>query len=235
MNSKFTFNDHNNLKGKHALFAPSQSAWLRYDEDKLAEKVRNQYRTTLGTEIHDFAAAQIDLGHRYSSVREIIKDIETYIYCKYMYLSNDLTVGDYAKRLISSLNTLPREVFETVKFYINDGVGFKMNVEQALVYSEHIFGHADTICFRNNVLHIHDLKTGANTAHMEQLKVYAALFCLEYNIKPYDITIILRIYQSGEFEEVVIEPHTENYEELIAIIDKVISSEKIASMVEKED
>ena len=60
MSSKFTFNNHDNLKGKHALFPPSQSAWLRYDEEKIAEKVKNQYRTTLGTEIHDFAASQID-------------------------------------------------------------------------------------------------------------------------------------------------------------------------------
>lgn len=235
MNSSFTFNSHENLKGKHSLFAPSQSAWLRYDDEKIAEKVRNQYRTTLGTEIHDFAAAQIDLGHRYTSTREIIKDIETYMYCKYMYLNDNLVVGDYAKKLISNLRTLPKEVFEALKYYINDGVGFKMNVEQALVYSEHIFGHADTICFRNNNLHIHDLKTGANLAHMEQLKVYAALFCLEYNIKPYEIVITLRIYQSGGYDEVIIEPHSEAYEELITIIDRIVTSEKIASMVEKED
>ena len=83
MSSKFSFNNHDNLKGKHALFSPSQSAWLRYDDEKISEKVRNQYRTTLGTEIHDFAASQIDLGHKYSSTRELIKDIETFIYTKY--------------------------------------------------------------------------------------------------------------------------------------------------------
>ena len=84
MSSKFTFNNHDDLKGKHALFSPSQSSWLRYDDEKIAERVRNQYRTTLGTEIHDFAASQIELGHKYSSVRELTKDIETYMYCKYM-------------------------------------------------------------------------------------------------------------------------------------------------------
>lgn len=229
MSSKFTFNDHSDLRGRHSLFAPSQSAWLRYDDEKIAEKVRNQYRTTLGTEIHDFAASQIELGHRYSSIRELTKDIETYMYCKYMYLSNDLVVGEYAKKLISHLNTLPKEVFIAVKTYINDGVGFKMTVEQALVYSEHIFGHADTICFRNDVLHIHDLKTGANPAHMEQLKTYAALFCLEYGIKPRDINIELRLYQ---WDGVV--TCNPELDELVEIMDKIITSEKIAQKVEKE-
>lgn len=230
MSSKFTFNNHDNLKGKHALFSPSQSAWLRYDDEKISEKVRNQYRTTLGTEIHDFAASQIDLGHKYSSVRELMKDIETYIYCKYMYLSNDLAVGEYARKLIANLRNLPKEVFEAVKYYINDGVGFKMNIEQALVYSEHIFGHADTICFRNDTLHIHDLKTGANPAHMEQLKVYAALFCLEYGIKPSSIKIELRIYQWDGIS--IVNPELE---EMVEIIDRIVTSEKIAQQVEKEE
>ena len=230
MSSNFSFKSHDNLKGKHSLFSPSQSAWLRYDDDKITERVRNQYRTTLGTEIHDFAASQIDLCHRYTSSRELIKDIETYIYCKYMYLSEDLVVGDYAKKLISNLKTLPKEVFDAVKFYINDGVGYKMNIEQPLYYSDHIFGHADTISFRNNVLHIHDLKTGANPAHMEQLKVYAALFCLEYAIKPSTIEIELRIYQWDGIS--IVKPELE---EIVEIMDRIITSEKIAQKVEKEE
>ena len=230
MSSKFSFNNHDNLKGKHALFSPSQSAWLRYDDEKISEKVRNQYRTTLGTEIHDFAASQIDLGHKYSSTRELIKDIETFIYTKYTFLSEDLIIGDYAKKLISNLRTLPKEVFDAVKYYINDGVGFKMNIEQALVYSEHCFGHADTICFRNDTLRIHDLKTGANPAHMEQLKVYASLFCLEYGIKPSSIKIELRIYQWDGIS--IVNPELE---EIVQIIDRIVTSEKIAKEVEKEE
>lgn len=229
MSSKFTFNDHSNLRGKHALFAPSQSSWLRYDNDKIAEKVLNQYRTTLGTEIHDFAASQIDLKHKYTSLRDLTRAVESYIYCKYMYLSDDLVVGDYAKKIISHLNNIPKEVFEAVRFYINDGVGFRMNTEQCLYYSDHIFGHADTICFRNNFLRIHDLKTGSNPAHMEQLEVYAALFCLEYKTKPSDIQIELRLYQ---WDGVEIE--NPDSEVLTPIIDKIITNEKIAADVEKE-
>lgn len=235
MSSKFTFNDHSNLRGKHALFAPSQSAWLRYDDDKIIERVKNQFRTALGTEIHDFAASQIELGHKYSSVRELVKDVETYVYCKYTYLSESLVIGDYGKKLLSNLRNVPKEVFEALKYYINDGISFKMNVEQGLQYSEHFFGHADTICFRNNVLRIHDFKSGDNPAHIEQLKVYAALFCLEYEIKPSTITIILRLYQWHNIEEVVINTETDGYEELIAIIDKIISSEKLIKNIEKED
>ena len=73
-----------------------------------------------------------------------------------------------------------------------------MTPEQVLYYSENCFGTADTICFRNQFLRIHDLKTGETPAHMEQLEIYAALFCLEYNVDPNDINIELRLYQSNE-------------------------------------
>ena len=229
MSSKFTFNEYPNLNGKHALFAPSQSAWLRYDEDKVAEKVINQYRTALGTEIHDFAASQIDIRHKYTSIRELVRGIENYIYCKYKYLSDDLTVGDYAKKLLKHLGNIPKEVFEAVKFYINDGIGFGMNIEQPLYYSDHCFGHADTISFDGYKLHIHDLKTGSNPAHMEQLEVYAALFCLNYKIKPADIFIELRLYQWDG-----IEVSNPTVEDIVSIMDKIISNEKIALEIEKE-
>ena len=189
----------------------------------------------MGTEIHDFAAAQIELNHKYTSIRQIIKDIETFIYCKYTYLSDDLVIGEYGKTLLKNLKNVPREVFEALKFYINDGISFKMNVEQGLQYSERFFGHADTICFRDNILRIHDFKSGDNPAHMEQLKVYAALFCLEYGIKPSSITIVLRLYQWDEIKECVINTETDGYEELVMIIDKIISSEKLANSLMKED
>ena len=83
MNSKFTFKRHDDLRGQHALFSPSSSAWLRYEEDKVIEKVRNQYRAPLGTEIHEFAANQIELKHKYSSTKSLSREIENYIYTKY--------------------------------------------------------------------------------------------------------------------------------------------------------
>ena len=84
---------------------------------------------------------------------------------------------------------------QTLNMYVNDAIGFKMTPEQILYYSDNCFGTADAILFRNNFLRIHDLKTGKIPAHMEQLEIYAALFCLEYKVKPADIEMELRIYQ----------------------------------------
>ena len=91
---------------------------------------------------------------------------------------------------------------KTVNMFINDAIGYRMTPEQILVYSSLCFGTADAICFdeRHNILRIHDLKTGVTKAHMEQLELYAALFCLEYEKNPNDIEIELRIYQNDEIE-----------------------------------
>jgi hypothetical protein len=69
---------------------------------------------------------------------------------------------------------------KTLNMYVNDAIGFRMIPEQVLYYSDNCFGTADAISFRKNFLRIHDLKTGATPAKMEQLMIYAALFCLEY-------------------------------------------------------
>lgn len=85
--------------------------------------------------------------------------------------------------------------------FINDAIRYRMQAEQVLYYSENCFGTADAICFRYRKLRIHDLKTGAIKASVHQLEVYAALFCLEYGVDPYEITIELRIYQDNSVEE----------------------------------
>lgn len=87
---------------------------------------------------------------------------------------------------------------KTLSMYVNDGIGYKMTCEQSLYYSDNCFGSADCISFRRNTLRIHDLKTGITPASHKQLEVYAALFCLEYDISPFDIKIELRIYQNDE-------------------------------------
>jgi len=94
----------------------------------------------------------------------------------------------------------------TLSMYVNDAIGYKMNVEQPLYYSDNCFGHADCISFRLNTLRIHDLKTGVSPASVHQLEVYAAIFCLEYGIVPYDIKIELRIYQSRNVQVFTGEP-----------------------------
>ena len=111
---------------------------------------------------------------------------------------------------------------KTIYAYINDAIGFKMSTEVVLFYSEYFFGTADTISFRNNFLRIHDLKTGKHEASIEQLEVYAALFCLEYKIKPSDIGMELRIYQN---DEVVY--HNPSPEDITAIMDRIVHLDKV--------
>ena len=102
--------------------------------------------------------------------------------------------------------------------------------EQILYYSENCFGTADAISFRGGTLRIHDLKTGAIPAHMEQLLVYAALFCLEYKVKPSDIDIELRIYQS---EQIVYD--TPTAEIIVPIIDKIVTFDKIIGKIKEQE
>lgn len=241
MSLKFTFIDHSDLSGQHALFSPSQSSWLRYDEDQIAERVLTQYRAPIGTEIHEYAAMRIDNNHKVTNIKSLVQSIEEYIYTKYKFLSPNLRVPDYYQKLVENVGLLPREVFETVRSYINDGINFKMTTEQLLVYSDHIYGTTDTISFRENIngeskyfLRIHDLKTGSHKANMEQLATYAALFCLEYGpiygFKPTDIEYELRLYQMNEILAVNPTPN-----DIMEIIDNIVRTEKIASKFDKED
>ena len=100
--------------------------------------------------------------------------------------------------------------------YVNDALGYKMSCEQPLFYSDNCFGTADTICFRRNKLRIHDLKTGITATSFKQLEVYAAIFCLEYGINPFDIEIELRIYQRDEVRAEV--PFAETIDEVMDTI-----------------
>ena len=104
-----------------------------------------------------------------------------------------------------------------------------MDTEVVLFYSIYFFGTADTISFRDNFLRIHDLKTGEHPASMEQLMIYAALFCLEYRVKPSDIEMELRIYQN---DEVMV--HNPTAEEIVPIMDHIIQMNKILEDLEKE-
>ena len=66
------------------------------------------------------------------------------------------------------------------------------------------------------MLRIHDLKTGITRASEYQLYVYAAIFCLEYSISPFDIGIELRIYQNEEIR--VYKPAPEDIQEIMETI-----------------
>lgn len=123
---------------------------------------------------------------------------------------------------------------QTLYAYVNDAIGFKMETEVVLFYSERFFGTADAISFKKindrGFLRIHDLKTGSIPAKVEQLEVYAALFCLEYRIKPGDIDVELRIYQN---DNVLI--HNPRPEDILAIMDKIIHFDKLLERLENEE
>ena len=127
---------------------------------------------------------------------------------------------EFAEEAIRLEIKLPRTK-KTLNSYVNDAIGYNMFPEQMLYYSENCFGTADTISFKNNLLRIHDLKTGTTKSSPRQLEVYAALFCLEYNNKPNNIQIELRIYQQDEILVHVPEP-----EDIMYIMDKIITHDK---------
>jgi hypothetical protein len=110
---------------------------------------------------------------------------------------------------------------KTLNMYVNDAIGFNMVTEQPLYYSENCFGTADTISFRQNLLRIHDLKTGVTPTSLRQLHIYAALFCLEYDVNPSNIGMELRLYQS---DEVIID--TPPPEDILYIMNKIIVFDK---------
>ncbi len=191
----WTFIKHHNLEGLHAPFSPSQSSWLRYDEEKAATVLRNRRKAERGTRLHAWAKETIDLR---------IKQ--------------------------------PRSK-NTLYAYVNDAIGFDMDTEVVLYYSDRFFGTADSISFRKEarseglpVLRIHDLKTGETDVKMEQLEIYAALFCLEYKVDPRKIKMELRIYQK---DDVIF--HNPTAEEVIAIMEHIIRLDKATENIYNEE
>ena len=119
---------------------------------------------------------------------------------------------------------------KTIYAYVNDAIGFKMDTEVVLYYSDRFFGTADSISFKNGFLRIHDLKTGKTPVHMEQLEVYAALFFLEYKVKPSEIEMELRIYQN---DGVIY--HNPTAEDIVPIMNKIVHLNKLLEKVEYEE
>ena len=150
-------------------------------------------------------------------------------YSKFLATQKGTELHDFAAKCISLGQKLPKSQ-KTLNMYVNDAIGFKMVPEQPLFYSENCFGTTDAITFRNRMLRIHDLKTGVIPAHMEQLEIYAALFCLEYKIKPADIEIELRIYQNNQ---ILYENPTA--ETIVPIMDKIITFDKVINKIKEQE
>ena len=191
------FNNHYKLSGLHAPFTASQSAWIRYDDDKAREVYERKKSAELGTRLHAWAKETIDLGIKQPRTKKTLYE------------------------------------------YVNDAIGFKMSTEVVLFYSDRFFGTADAISFREDkktgrwVLRIHDLKTGVvgkPDKHFEQLKVYAALFCLEYKFKPYEIDIILGVYKQDEVAFCEPDPDEIDY-----FMNRIIHLDKLLIKIDNEE
>lgn len=172
------FNEHYNLRGKHAYFSPSSPSWLRYDQEKVESYFFNQQNKQKGTELHQLAS-------------------------------------DLIKHRVK----LPK-IKKAINQFVNDAIGFGLKSEKLLYFSDNFFGTADAIDFnKDGVLRIFDLKTGFTPVKMEQLEIYAALFCLEYGMIPNKIGIELRIYQGND---IIVEfPKSENISYIMDTIQSI--------------
>lgn len=135
----------------------------------------------------------------------------------------------FAAMCIKLGQKLPR-TGKTLNRYVNDAIGFRMDPEVVLYYSDDFFGTADTISFRDNLIRIHDYKSGEVEAHMEQLMIYDALFCLEYRISPYEAGHELRIYQNDNV--VIANP---SGQEIMDICDTIIRFNKLLNKHRKQE
>ena len=120
---------------------------------------------------------------------------------------------------------------QTLNSYINDGIGFRMTPEVTLSATPNCFGTADTISFdeKTNLLRVHDLKNGVHEASMEQLRLYAAMFCIEYGYRPSEIQTKLRIYQNDAIKEEEPTQHDLNW-----LISRIRTSDAILEECKKE-
>lgn len=113
--------------------------------------------------------------------------------------------------------------------FVNDAIGFKMQPEVLLFYSANCYGTADAINFSDGVLRIHDLKTGSSPVSMNQLLIYAALFCLDYKVYIHEINEVhLRIYQNEEILE-----FRPPKEDVFEVAMKIIQADKIIQQIEE--
>lgn len=122
------------------------------------------------------------------------------------------------------------EAHEALSQYVEDALGYKMVCEQPLRYSDNCFGTADTICFRNELLRVHDLKTGITATSFKQLEVYSGIFCLEYEVSPLEIDFELRIYQR---DQVMV--HTPNSDRIYDIMETIVKHDRLLEEIKASE
>lgn len=195
------WNQHRNLEGSHAFLSASKYSWLSKTNEEIVQSYTNSFSQAIGTLSHAFAAD-------YIRFREKLKKGD----------SRALKI-DLMRKGIPEYAIDIRAFYPTVMRYVNDSIDFMMDPEILLYYSDLCFGTADAIQVSNGALRIHDLKTGSTAAKIDQLKIYAGLFFLEYGQKPERLRTELRIYQSDDI--IVHEPEVDEIREVMdAIVEK---------------
>ena len=169
--------------------------------------------------LHSFLSASKNAWVNYDD------DKLTDAYINFQAAARGTRLHAFAKECIELGQKLPRSR-QTLCMYVNDAIGYRMTPEQVLYYSENAFGTADAISFKNNLLRIHDLKTGVSHVSLRQLEVYAAFFCLEYDVHPSSIDMELRIYQN---DEVLV--HVPEADVIRSIMDRIISADKQIELI----
>lgn len=129
----------------------------------------------------------------------------------------------FAAQAIKLGHRLPDER-KTLNMFVNDSIGWRLKPEVALFWSPFCFGHADALGFqvREMLLRISDLKTGKTATTFDQLVIYAGLFCLEYEFKPWDLETELRIYQGNKVKEMFPDP-----DEIFRAMDRIIHGTRL--------
>lgn len=123
------------------------------------------------------------------------------------------------------------DVPKTINMYINDCIGWRMKPEVSLYWSDFCFGTADAMAFYESqlLLRVSDLKNGKTPTSMDQLIIYCALFCLEYEIKPWEIRFECRIYQSNKIK--LYEPDAD---EVFHAMDRILTGTRLLEEIRKD-
>lgn len=143
--------------------------------------------------------------------------------------SRGTAMHELACKLIKMRVKLPNDG-STLSMYVNDAIDLDMDPEVPLFYSKFCFGTADTISVKDNFVRIHDYKSGEHRASMMQLKIYLALFFLEYEefkirkVKGMEV----RIYQNNE-----VRVENPEIDEIVPIMDKIIHFDKMLERLEE--
>lgn len=179
----FVWNDHKEYEGKHALFSASGHHWLNYDDETFINRYYSQFASQIGTSIHE-------LAHECITGRIKLNKHDVHLVEMKLYKA-------YVPREMYDANV----ILDNLIPFVNDAIGFRMYSEKIVFVNPYFFGTADAIRYddKESVLRIFDLKTGSAPVKMDQLYIYAAEFCIEYNVDPRKIKKIeTRIYQLGE-------------------------------------